>query len=116
MRNVSTQKFGLAAIACALLAMPLVAGCGADFDHPVTPQVLKQLPPKDANNLQQWSTNHPEIFGPRLHSIKTCPFLAYSPAYAFMHDGDQKQWAQWLLQYYQAKHEEEDNCTCVTNP
>lgn len=63
--------------------------------------------------LAVWSRNHARIFDLRLHSIRTCPYLAYFPAYVFLRKNPAK-WAAWLYKFYRNKHEEEDHCTCVS--
>jgi hypothetical protein len=64
-----------------------------------------------ARELSTWSTHHSSIFGLRLHSLRTCPFLAYIPAYAALHENLAK-WAAWLHKFYGYKHKEEARCRC----
>jgi len=75
------------------------------------------LPPDDARDLLVWFFNHMNILDMRLHSLDTCPFLAYSPAYNKHKKGDMSdlEWAQFLHKFFKAKHEEEKdiyNCDC----
>ena len=81
------------------------------FLSPVTPEVLAALPPEERNQLAVWSGHHGRLFDPRLHSIRTCPYLAYLPAYVLLR-GDTARWAAWLRRFYKHKHEEEGRCNC----
>ena len=83
----------------------------ASFLKPVDSQVLAGLDPLRAKELSVWSTRHSSIFGLRLHSIHTCPFLAYMPAYMMLHRNLAK-WAPRLHEFYGHKHKEEGHCLC----
>ena len=83
----------------------------ASFLKPVDSKVLAALDPVCARELSAWSTRHSSIFGLRLHSIHTCPFLAYIPAYMLLHKNLAK-WAPWLHKFYSHKHKEERHCRC----
>ena len=82
------------------------------FLFPVTPEVLAALSPEERRELAVWSRNHARIFDVRLHSIRTCPYLAYSPAFLFKR-GNTAKWAAWLHRFYKRKHKEEGHCTCA---
>lgn len=95
-----------------LMMLFLLAGCSA-----VTPAVLANLPTDQARQLQVYSTQHANPFDLRLHSLETCPFLAYLPNVTFR-SHTTVSYAQWCLRYYTAKHDEEStlfwrHCTCV---
>ena len=79
---------------------------------PVTPEVLAALPPDKRRELAVWSRNHARIFDVRLHTIRTCPYLAYTPAYVFLR-GNPARWAAWLRRFYRRKHKEEGRCNCA---
>jgi hypothetical protein len=78
------------------------------FSKPVTPEVLAALP-QHAAELQMLGENHADgplyIFDLYLHSLGTCPFLAYIPAY-LAHDRKSADWAKWLLDWLRLKHKE----------
>jgi hypothetical protein len=76
------------------------------FSRPVTEEVLAGLGPAKARQLAVWSRNHAKVFDLRLHSLKTCPFLAYIPAYLFRRKNTAA-WAAFLHDFFRAKHEEE---------
>jgi hypothetical protein len=82
------------------------------FLYPVRRRVFAALSPDRQRELAVWSRNHARIFDLRYHSIRTCPYLAYSPAYVFLR-GNAPEWAAWLHRFYRHKHEEEGHCTCV---
>jgi hypothetical protein len=92
-----------------------VGGAGMSYFRPVRAKVLAALDGKRAAELQVWSRQHANLFDLRLHSIRTCPFLAYPPAYLMLRK-DTKKWAQWLHGFYGAKHREARwwgcKCTC----
>lgn len=81
-----------------------IAGCAT-----VDEKTLSQLPPERAKQLKVWSTNHSVVFDLRIHSIDTCPFLAYLPAAVSLHG---QEWAEFAYNFYSHKHIEEDHCTC----
>jgi len=81
------------------------------FLDPINSKVIAALSDKSAAELRVWSTNHGNIFDLRLHSLHTCPFLAYMPAYFRLRKNAGK-WAAWLHEFYQYKHREEDDCNC----
>lgn len=85
------------------------------YFRPVRARVLAALDAKRAAELSVWSRQHANLFDLRLHSIRTCPFLAYPPAYLLLRK-DTKRWALWLHAFYGAKHREERwwgrKCTC----
>ena len=81
------------------------------YFSPVTSTVLTVLAPEQRASLTKWSKNHSNLFDLRLHSMRTCPFLAYTPAY-FTMKHDSVEWAAWLYEFFKAKHEEEDHCNC----
>ena len=81
------------------------------FLYPVKPKVLAALEPPVRRELEVWSRNHARIFDLRLHSMKTCPFLAYWPARIFLRKHTAR-WAAWLHKFYRHKHEEEGRCNC----
>ncbi len=79
--------------------------------RPVDKKVLAALDPARARELAVYSAGHPGIFNVRLHSIRTCPYLAYMPAYAALRK-DPARWAPWLHRFYRHKHKEEGHCRC----
>jgi hypothetical protein len=81
------------------------------FSKPVTSEVLAALPVDMRVKLATWSSNHSKIFDLRVHSMKTCPFLAYTPAYYSLKK-DVKKWAAFLYSFYHYKHLEENHCKC----
>ncbi len=76
------------------------------YFRPVRAKVLAALDSKRANELRVWSEQHANLFDLRIHSIRTCPFLAYPPAYLMLRN-DTKKWALWLHGFYGAKHRQE---------
>jgi hypothetical protein len=76
------------------------------FLNPVTSDVLRVLDPVRAHHLATWSKNHANIFDLRLHSINSCPFLSYIPAYLTKRQ-DVGEWANWLYGFFGIKHQEE---------
>ena len=82
------------------------------FLSPVRRKVLAALSPDRRRELAVWSRNHARIFDLRFHSIRTCPYLAYFPAYVFLR-GNTARWAAWLHTFYGNKHREEGHCSCV---
>jgi hypothetical protein len=88
----------------------------SSFLRPVSSHVLNHLDIARARRLLVWSANHGSIFDMRTrfpfwHSLKTCPFLAYIPAY-LRHDRKGAEWAEWLYEFYRNKHKEEGGCAC----
>ena len=83
------------------------------FFKPMTNKVIGHLSDVDAMRLRVWSDAHANLFDWRLHSMKTCPFLAYIPHYLTADRGS-AEWALWLFEFYKAKHAEEGNCKCAT--
>ena len=85
------------------------------YFRPVRARVLAALDSRRAAELRVWSEQHANLFDLRIHSICTCPFLAYPPAYWRLRK-DTKKWAGWLHGFYGAKHREEGRrgrkCTC----
>jgi len=81
------------------------------FLQPVTSSVLGALDSTRAKELYVWSKNHLNIFDLRIHSIFSCPFLAYMPNY-FLNKDNKTKWANWLYGFYKTKHQEENHCTC----
>lgn len=81
------------------------------FLRPVRRKVLAALPPPQRAELAVWSRNHARIFDVRYHSIRTCPYLSYTPAYLFLRHKTAR-WAAWLHWFYGHKHKEEGRCTC----
>jgi len=98
---------GLAGLLLLAAGTLLLAGCGRVDD-----ETLSLLPPDRARELRTWSTNHSVVFNLRIHSMKTCPFLAYLPARSSLQG---QEWADWAWEFYGAKHAEEDNCTCTAD-
>ena len=89
-------------------------GCGlpgGNFLQPVNETVLAALPQQEAKALAVYSDHHANIFDLRLHSLTTCPFLAYAPAYLML-SGSPDLWADFLYRFYKAKHSETNRCTC----
>jgi len=76
------------------------------FFRPVRADVLDALDSGRAAELRVWSSQHASLFDLRIHSIHTCPYLAYFPAYLRLRK-DPKKWARWLHRFYGAKHREE---------
>lgn len=67
----------------------------------VTDKVLSWLTPSQRIEIASWAAKYP-VFDLRLHSLKTCPFLAYLPAKMFMAK-DSREWALWLYEFYREK-------------
>jgi hypothetical protein len=57
------------------------------------------------------SKSHANLFDLRLHTLRTCPFLAYIPKY-LLSDRKSGEWADWLWAFFWFKHTEEGNCKC----
>jgi len=81
------------------------------FLDPVSSKILAALDTTKSNELRIWQHNHSNLFDLRLHSLRTCPFLAYIPAY-IQKRKDTGKWAKWLHEFYGYKHKEENNCKC----
>ena len=81
------------------------------FFHPVSNKLLLLLNQLQCKELDTWSSEHSSIFDIRLHSLDTCPFLVYIPAY-LSHDRKSKEWAEWLHDFFGHKHKEENKCNC----
>jgi len=85
------------------------------FLRPVRAEVLAALNSRQAAELRVWSSQHASLFDLRLHSVHTCPYLAYSPAYLRLRKNPKK-WARWLHDFYGAKQREHRwwgrKCTC----
>ena len=81
------------------------------YSKPVTSEVLAALPLDKQPKLIMWSTNHSNLFDLRIHTMKTCPFLVYTPAYFTMRKNTKK-WAEFLYTFFQNKHIEENHCKC----
>lgn len=84
------------------------------YSKPVTKEVLAALDTDKRAKLVTWSTNHSNLFDLRLHSMKTCPFLVYTPAYFTIRKNTVK-WASFLYDFFRNKHLEENHCKCGVN-
>jgi hypothetical protein len=74
-------------------------GENMSFLSPVTTAVTKNLTTLQAKEIKVWSSQHSNLFDLRLHTLNTCPFLAYMPHYYSMDKNSYK-------------HKEQDSCTC----
>lgn len=81
------------------------------YSKPVTLEVLAAIPVDMQEKLKVWSTNHSNLFDLRIHTMNTCPFLVYTPAY-FTLRKDTVKWANFLYKFYHYKHLEENHCKC----
>ncbi|HUT34155.1 MAG TPA: hypothetical protein VNE39_11785 [Planctomycetota bacterium] len=105
---------------CLLLAL---CGCNGlpDFGdlqgNPKTAEIeagAKTLDAQQAKELRVWADQHDNVWDARVHSLKTCPFLSWTPNAAKWRAGamSDAKWGEFLHDFFKEKHKEEGDCKC----
>ena len=111
------------AIACVLLAVVGLCGCipipdfGGVEANPKDSEIeagAATLDAQAARELRVWYDQHDNVWDARVHSLDTCPFLAWTPNAKAWRGGEMtdEKWGEFLHDFFKAKHKEEGDCKC----